>query len=68
MIIVRGNDGRYTASQRGHRGQLLVGDGSTRAKASERCLDLILSDKGDEYAMEQSMSHLAETQPYGVRK
>ena len=68
MKIVRGKDGRYCASQAGAMSRMAVADASTRPKAAERCADLLLEQQSEAYHHEQSMSHLAEIQPYGAKQ
>ena len=68
MKITRGKDGRYCASQAGAMSRMAIADASTRAKAMERCADLLLEQQSEAYHHEQSMSHLAEIQPFGAKQ
>ena len=60
MKITRGKDGGYSAIQVGAMGRVCFGDGRSMGEAALKCATLLKDQKGECYAHEQSMSHLAD--------
>jgi hypothetical protein len=65
MITKRNEDGSWSASCRGALRPIVV-EAETRPIALQQCYEAIERQESEEYHFEQSMSHLAEIQPYGV--
>ena len=59
MITERGRDGRYSATAMGAMARIVVADGSTRGEAMNECYHMLMEQRAECYAYEESMSHFS---------
>jgi len=59
MVITRGNDGRFCATQLGAMGRVVVADGASRNEAMRLCHEELAHQMNEMYWHQESMTHLS---------